>query len=72
MAKGFKATTANASTKSGLDTQSTISQMALLTAQGNAATLAAARDQLQMSLTAGLSNIIKGVGSNIKSASQGG
>jgi hypothetical protein len=67
-----KAASGAAATSTTLDTNATIAAMHSMTEQGIAQTLATARDQLQLSLAAGLANIMKGVGSNIKSASQGG
>ncbi|WP_018606721.1 hypothetical protein [Uliginosibacterium gangwonense] len=55
-----------------LDTNAAIGAMHSMAQQGVAQTIATAQDQLQLSLAAGLANIMKGVGSNIKSASQGG
>lgn len=67
-----KAGAAASTASTTMDTNATIAAMHSMTEQGVAQTLATARDQLQLSLAAGLANIMKGVGSNIKSASQGG
>lgn len=68
----IKAAAGTATASTTLDTNASIAAMHAMTEQGVAQTIATAQDQLQLSLAAGLANIMKGVGSNIKSASQGG
>lgn len=64
-------TSGAAATTTSAETGSAIAAMHTMSAEGVASTIATAEDQLKLSLAAGVANIMKSVGSNIKSASQG-
>ncbi|CAJ9642307.1 hypothetical protein [Burkholderia pseudomallei] len=59
-------------TQGGTDAASTQAQMQAISNQMNTMTLASAQMQLQQSMTAALTNVMKSGSSNVKSAAQGG